>query len=266
MTRATLRRKMRTITLSLIAVLVIALAAKLAEVGLISWPGTELKELGKATYEFLKDMAVVIVTIAAAYLAAILQRRSNFIESLEQEWRSIVRTKSELFTYCERENPDYDTYLDAFCSISEAIDSLRIVYRNVGETEGLVGLYPYVPLQDMRRALQTLDPSKRQNIGRDERKLVREAVLQCFYALRETFLEELDLEEPGRPLLVAASRRIKTSGATPDATLRQKWQDSLQRRQTGRPTEIDRLLLREWDREHDRNNRPSPSGNGPQGN
>jgi hypothetical protein len=177
----------------------VALAGKLAEAGILELPLGGSREIGEAVYEFLKDMAVVIVTIAAAYLAAILQRRSTFIESLEEEWRGIVRTKSELFAYCERPNPSYDDYVSAFCRISETIDSMRIVYCNVGETETKIGLYPYVPLHDMRRAFQTLDPSKRQDIPESDRKLVRDAVLQGFYALRETFLEELDLEEPARP-------------------------------------------------------------------
>ncbi len=37
---------------------------------------------------------------------------------------------------------------------------MRSVYQNVGETNDLIGLYPYAPLHDMRRALQTLDPRK----------------------------------------------------------------------------------------------------------
>ena len=42
---------------------------------------------------------------------------------------------------------------------------------------------------------------------------MRDAILQAFYALRETFLEELDLEEPQHPLLASASRRLKSPGA-----------------------------------------------------
>ena len=51
-------------------------------------------------------------------------------------------------------------------SSSETIDNMRSVYQNVGETGDLIGLYPYAPLHDMRRALQTLDPRKNPNAGR----------------------------------------------------------------------------------------------------
>ncbi len=252
MTKATLKRKMRWIVFCLIAVLVVALAAKLAEFGLLSLPLAEPKDLGKAIYEFLKDMAVVIVTIAAAYLAAILQRRSKFIESLEEEWREIVRTKSELFAYCTRQAPTHADYLSAFCRISETIDRMRIVYCNVGETDALVGLYPYMPLHDMRRALQTLDPDKRQDIGDEDRKRVREAILQCFYALRETFLEELDLEQPARPLLVAAGIRSKRPGATTRAWAAQAEQQAEQARLQRPNPSTDAMLQAEWEHERRR--------------
>lgn len=249
MTRATLRRKMRWITVSLVTVLIVALAAKLAEFGLLRLPGSDAKELGKAVYEFLRDMVVVFVAIIAAGLAAILQRRSKFIESLEEEWRGIVRTKSELFAYCECTIPSHEDYIRVFCRISETIDSMRIVYRNVGETDALVGLYPYTPLHDMRRALQTLDPSKRQDISEEERKRVRDAILQCFYALRETFLEELDLEEPERPLLVAASVRSKRPGATSKARTAQTRQLAVQSRLDRPNPATDTMLEAEWQRE-----------------
>lgn len=257
MTRATLRRNLRRTTFWLLLILIVALAGKLAEIGVIGNGEKPLTEYGKAVYEFIKDMAVVIVTIAAAWLAAVLQRRSKFIESLEEEWRRIVQTKSALFAYCEREKPTYDDYVEAFRRISDTVDMLRIVYRNVGETESKIGLHPYVPLQDMRRAFQTLDPSKRDGgiVPADERKRARDAIIQCWNALRETFLEELDLEEPARPILVWGAVRSKQPGATAEAERRQKHQSDRRDEQIksgsqGRSVEIDQLLKHVWEREH----------------
>jgi hypothetical protein len=251
MTRATMKRKLRWLYAWLFAVLVVAFAAKLSEGGWIPEVWREQKDLGKAIYEYIKDMAVVIFTIAGAYLAGVFQMRAQFLARLNEAWEDIVGTKSELFTFCERESPSQEDYLRAFCRISETIDSIRIVYRNVGETDSLVGLYPFVPLHDMRRALQTLDPSqgKRSTQASDaERKLVRDAVLQCFYALRETFLDELDLEEPRDPLVLAASQRLKRSGATRAAKRRQSWEEARQGR-LERRRDIDRLLQEALDRE-----------------
>lgn len=255
MTRATLRRQMRQVTAALGVVLVVALLAKLlaAEVILKS---SGLSDIAEAFYDTLKDMAVVIVTIAAVFVAHILQRRSNFIENLEREWRRIIEAKSKLWTYTKLETPDAKDYFAAFCAISEVADGMRVVYRNVGETRSDVGLYPYVPIQDMRRALQTLDPDNlnetRMVFTKEERKLVRDAVIQCFSALRETFLDELDLEEPRRPLLVAAMQRSKRPGAAGEALVAQKrheqWRDG--RRTTLSP--VDEMLESQWLKERDR--------------
>jgi len=213
MSRASLNRTLRRVYLVLGLVLAISIAAKLAD-RIPGLAGTSVEKLAGDVYEYLKDMTLVLVTVVAAYLANVFQKRSKFVERLEQEWRGIVRTKSALYSFCELESPSGDHYLAAFCRISETIDNMRVVYANVGETETLIGLYPYAPLHDMRRALQSIDPRKRADVPPEERKLVRDAILQAFYALRETFLEELDLDEPDNPLTASVARRLKQPGAT----------------------------------------------------
>ncbi|HEX5957380.1 MAG TPA: hypothetical protein VFY92_01825, partial [Hyphomicrobiaceae bacterium] len=149
--------------------------------------------------------------------------------------------KSALFTYSNLEQPTHEQYLETFCKLSETIDNMRSVYQNVGETEALIGLYPYAPLHDMRRALQTLDPRKGARTA-EERTLARDAILQSFYALRETFLEELDLAAPDHPLLNSGGRRIKASGATASALSALKRQKARQDSSTPADPRIDALL------------------------
>jgi hypothetical protein len=206
-----------------------------------------------ATYEYLKDMSLLIATGGVAYLSNVYQKRSSFIDALRQEWNEILRAKSAVFAFTHIEQPSHAQYVDTFCVVSETIDNMRVVYRNVGETAELIGLYPYAPLHDMRRALQTLDPRKLSNATPDERKLVRDAMLQAFYALRETFLEELDLDEPTYPLLIASGRRVKQSGATVSARSYQSRQAQRRDRQSGQVPEIDALLQELYDREQSKN-------------
>lgn len=243
MTRTSLNRTLRRAYFVLSLVLVLSLVTKLSD-RIPGLAGTPLERIASDIYDYLKDMALVLVTVVAAYLANVFQKRSKFVESLEEEWRGIVKTKSALYTFCEKPFPSTEDYLSAFTRISETIDNMRIVYRNLGETAGLVGLYPYAPLHDMRRALQSIDPRKRADIPQDERKLVRDAILQSFYALRECFLEELDIEEPAHPLLISAGRRLKTPGATGPARAKQDAQLSRQGRSTGSRPEVDALLAR----------------------
>ena len=212
MTRKTLRSRLTATFLFLGTVLVVAAIAG------FTYPFVDDKsvpgKLLKSGYEYLRDMALLIATGGVAYLTNVFQKRSSFIDSLKEEWRDVLHAKSALLEFTHLEAPSTQQYIAAFNILSETIDNMRTVYRNVGETRELVGLYPFAPLHDMRRALQTLNPQKGLGIAEGNRKLVRDAVLQSFYALRERFLEELDLEEPTSPLLIFAGRRRKKSGAT----------------------------------------------------
>jgi hypothetical protein len=250
MTRRGLNRTLRRVYILLGLVLLISLATKLGDH--VPWvKASSVAGIIKDLYEFLKDMALVFVTVVAAYLANVFQKRSKFVEALEQEWRNIVSTKSALFTYCAKTYPTTDDFVAAFCRISETLDNMRIVYRNVGETRDLVGLYPYAPLHDMRRALQSIDPRKTSLISEEQRTLARHAILQSFYALRETFLEELDLQEPDHPLLIMGARRTKKRGAPASAKRKQERQASRQARAGEADPEIDAFLQQLYEKENE---------------
>ena len=242
MTRVSVNRTLSRLYWLLGIVLLLLLASKFAN----DVPGMPPFVISAANnfYDFMRDMSLLIATGGVAYVTNIYQKRSNFVESLEEEWRNIVRTKSVLLSTCEKPYLATDDYLAAYYRISETIDTMRIVYRNAGETEGLVGLYPYAPLHDMRRALQTLDPRIETDIPSEKKALVRDAILQSFFALRETFLEELDLEEPQHPLLVAGGRRLKTPGTAVSARLLEDQQRKrLERAPSLRP-DIDAFLTK----------------------
>jgi len=228
MTRNSLRRKLRWIYASLALVLVAALAARagslLPDIA-DGYVGARTAKVLQGVYDFFKDMAVIIVSIAAAYLAHLLQRRSAFVESLRHEWRRIVATKSVLQAFCEQDAPTQDQYIETYRNLSETIDTMRIVYRNVGETDHLIGLYPYAPLHNMRRALEILDPRKAPT--QEDRSVVKSLIYSSFGALRESFLEELDLEEPDTPLLISGGRRLKKPGNAAGARRRMAAQSRL---------------------------------------
>jgi len=241
MTRATLKATLRRVYALLGLVLAICLFAKFVDH--IAWlKGSSLAALLKDTYELLRDMSLLIATGGVAFITNVFQKRSSFIAALKEEWRDIIAAKSVLFSYTQLEKPTRELYLATFCKLSETIDNMRSVYRNVGETTDMVGLYPYAPLHDMRRALQTLDPRKHPAPDAEARALVRDAILQSFYALRETFLEELDLEEPDHPLLISGGRRAKLSGSAAAARRRQERQRARQERVSPPDPRIDQLL------------------------
>jgi hypothetical protein len=248
MTRSKLRRTLRRSYWVLGLVLVVSLVAKLAD-HIPGIAGTPVERLLKDVYDYAKDMALVFVTVVAAYLANVFQKRHSFTEALREEWRDIIKAKSALFTFTQTPNPTQEHYLKAFCSISETIDNMRTVYENVGETHKLIGLYPYAPLHDMRRALQSLEPRRNGDTTEAQRKLARDAILQSFYALRESFLEELDLDAPDNPLLNMAGRRTKVSGAPVWARSLQDAQGRHQDRVSPADPDIHAFLLQLYEKE-----------------
>ncbi|MEQ1650984.1 MAG: hypothetical protein ABL897_00695 [Hyphomicrobium sp.] len=254
MTRNSVNRTLSRLYWLLFLVLMLLLAAKFAD----DVPGVppEVVNIAGQLYEFMRDMSLLIATGGVAYLSNIFQKRSKFVESLEEEWRNIVRTKSALLTYCEKPYLGTDDYLAAFSRISETIDTMRIVYRNAGETDGLIGLYPYAPLHDMRRALQTLDPRATPEPSQEQKKLVKDAILQAFYALREVFLEELDLEEPQHTLLISGARRLKVPGADVSAQVQQDVQRFRLDRETAPRPDIEAMLAELRAREKDNGGEP----------
>ncbi|MBX9926989.1 MAG: hypothetical protein K2Y05_11575 [Hyphomicrobiaceae bacterium] len=251
MTRHRLNRTLRRTYTALGTVLALTLVAKLAP-HIPGLAGTPLEALAKDVYDYAKDMALVFITVVAAYLASAFQRRATFVESLERQWRDIVHAKAVIVAYFEKPYPSTDDWLAATTKLSEAIDTMRIIYRNAGETRVLVGLYPYAPLHDMRRVLDAVDPRARNSIPDAERKLSRDCIVQSFNALRETFLEELDLEQPHHPVLISGARRTRAPGHTELAETRQRQQrEGLAKTASPQP-EIDAYLGRLYAREKDR--------------
>ena len=241
MTRRSLNRTLRFVYILLIGVLALSLVSKVGpHVPLLAT--SPFVPIFEGVYDYLKDMSLVLVTVVAAYLANIFQKRAAFVDALKQEWRGVVDTKLALVTYCEKTYPTTDDYLEAYCRIAGAIDNMRIVYKNVGETDDLIGLYPFSPLHDMRRAIEKLDPRDNSKINGEDRAMVRAAIEQTFYALRERFLDELDLEEPTNPLTAAVSRRLKRSGATRRAIRQQERQRKRIEKSNGNDPVVDQFL------------------------
>ncbi|MCB1521421.1 MAG: hypothetical protein KDJ37_12715 [Hyphomicrobiaceae bacterium] len=247
MTRTQVNRKLRQVYFAISLVLLISLVAALAP--FIPGIPKVLSDMSGKVYELMRDMSLLIATLAAAYLANVFQKRSTFVAALEREWRGIVSTKSTLYSYCERTDPSDSEYLTAYCRISDTIDNMRIVYKNAGETDRLIGLYPYAPLHDMRRALQSIDPRRTSHLSDADRRLVQDAILQSFFALRETFLEELDLERPRHPLLISGGHRLKKPGAAAWAQAEQKRQRRILDKEPDMRPDVDALLARLYEAE-----------------
>ena len=165
MTRSTLKRTLRRIYALLIAVLAISFLAKTADhIPLLA--GSSAAQLLKDAYEFLRDMSLLIATGGVAYIANIYQKRQSFIDALKEEWRDIIAAKSALFTYTQLERPSWSSTWRRSASCPRPSTTCARSTRTSVRPSDLIGLYPYAPLHDMRRALQTLEPAQESQSGR----------------------------------------------------------------------------------------------------
>ena len=215
MTRKHQKRVLAIIVICLLVLIGLALAAKMSGIG---W--------ALNFYEFIRDTSLLIVTVVAAFMASVYQQRTTFLQNLREQWHDIVDVKNELIYYGHLESPKLEDYLKAARELSECIDTMRIVYANVGETDGLIGLYPYAPLHHMRVVMESLDPRKGTPTP-EQRYAARGEIWDAFLAIREHFLDEFDIEEPTRPILIYRMKRQKRDGATKEALARKDRQARL---------------------------------------
>ena len=119
MTRSTLKRALRRVYALLVVVLGISFLAKVAD-HMPMLDGSGLEKFLKDTYEYLRDMSLLIATGGVAYITNLFQKRSSFVEALKEEWRDIIATKSALFAYTQLERPTVEQYIATFCKLSVA--------------------------------------------------------------------------------------------------------------------------------------------------
>lgn len=148
-------------------------------------------------YLLIKDFSPLVIAVGAAYLAYCFQRRQAFLISLRDLWKELVEAKGELIEYTHNPEPDQAAFSKAHRGLSRAIDTVRGVYRNVGETEERIGLYPFEPLHDMRKALSELGWT---NVTPDQRLAARRRFIRSWNALRWAFLKEFSTPEPPHPI------------------------------------------------------------------
>jgi len=107
-------------------------------------------------YELLKDVIPLLIVVLAAYFAQVLQQRATFVTSLRSLWTHLIEAKTALLRYTYDPIPTWKKYQDAYDSLSRAIDEVRSLYRNYGESKDYIGYYPYEPMHDMRKVLEDL--------------------------------------------------------------------------------------------------------------
>jgi|1186.fasta_scaffold00496_4 hypothetical protein len=152
-----------------------------------------LAQISSGLYQTVKDFTGIFVAIAAAYLAYCFQRRQTFLASLRELWSKCIEAKADLIEYTHEPAPDRLKFGKVHRTLSTAIDMMRAVYCNVGETEASVGRYPFEPLHDMRRALDELGFEA---ADAAEQRKTRQRIMAAWNAFRWSFLREFSIPKP----------------------------------------------------------------------
>jgi hypothetical protein len=200
MTRSSFRYRLFAISIFALAILVAAAVAKIT--------GYE------KAYQFVKDMAAYILLAVSPYIGYVFQRRAKFLELLQGEWRRINAVKQDIISYCQKGKSDLEKYVEVYSKMSAAIDDMRVIFRNVGESREYIGLYPYETLHDFRRHLDKIDP-RRGTVTPQAMNDVSRATVSSFLAFRDIFLIELDPIEPDFPIVVRGMVRSRSEGIDP---------------------------------------------------
>lgn len=167
-------------------------------------------------YEPMRDFVPIVIGLAGTYVADTLQRRGQFVAALRDLWYEMVRAKGEMVAFLRSKERAADEFRQVWTAQSNVIDMVRGVYRNVGETNRLVGFRPFEPLVTMLSCLERADPQGNKTV--DSATIVAE-IEESWNALREVFLDEFVLPEPEHSVLSQNARRLKSPGATLTAQL-----------------------------------------------
>jgi hypothetical protein len=148
-------------------------------------------------YSVVKDLSPLMIAILGAYLASKFQERAAFLSSLRALWSSMIRARNQLVSYTFDPAPTDESYREVFMCLSQVIDEMRGVYKNVGESDAELGLYPYEPLHDMRKVLRDLGPGPSSEAEREE---ARRKLGGAWDSLRYRFLPELGRADAPEPI------------------------------------------------------------------
>ena len=174
----------------LLVVLYLFILIILANVDKLLWYGH--------VHAAVKDFSGLLIAAAAAYLSYCFSRRQAHLTSLRELWKQAVTAKGELIQYTHLEEFTRERFGSAHSAISSTIDQVRCVYKNVGETDSRIGYFPFEPLHDMRRCLESVGFAGVTPTACAEQ---RAKMIVAWNAFRCAFLKEFQTPEPPHPII-----------------------------------------------------------------
>jgi hypothetical protein len=145
-------------------------------------------------YEVYKELTTLIMAIPAAYLAYCYQQRSSFLAELRQSWRSLVKSVAMAIQYTHLQSPTQKEYGETLSQISQSMDEIRCLYKNIDEEENERGLLPFEKIKTIFKTISDLKCGN--NFNFQEAREARSKIVSDWKDLRKVFLKEFDRTEP----------------------------------------------------------------------
>jgi hypothetical protein len=146
------------------------------------------------------DMLAGLMGVGAGVLAIIFQRRSEFVATVRAEWSACLEAIAQVRTLYHRDQFDQLIYDNAYSKIWAAIDGMRSVYRDQGESRARVGYYPFATLHDIRLIIEH-DFAGGAWPDADSRRRRMDQIESAWRLFRYRYLQELETPEPDNPVL-----------------------------------------------------------------
>jgi len=148
-------------------------------------------------FSTFKDLTPLLISIPAAWLGYCVQRRSAYLQQLRSLWSKLIDAVQSSIQHTHIKQPSQAEHSDILVKLSSAIDEVRSLFCNLGETDKDVGLYPFEPLKDIYGLIEKLSYGK--DFSSDKGNEVRKKVFALWKDVRQEFLKEFDREEPTFP-------------------------------------------------------------------
>jgi hypothetical protein len=147
-----------------------------------------------AKSELFKTVKELMIPIFAAYIAYRYQQRSSFLEELREYWRNAVKAISCAIQYTHQTAPSQKEYGETLALISQSIDELRALFKNIDEEKDETGLFPFEKVKNIFNAISNLGHGANFNVA--NASLTRKQIINDWQQLRRVFLKEFDRTEP----------------------------------------------------------------------
>lgn len=152
-----------------------------------------------------------LMGVAAGVLAIVFQRRAEFVTTVRAEWAACLAAIAKVRSLYHRRQVEVGDYLEAYTQLWTAIDGMRSVYRDHGESSSHVGYYPFATLHDIRLIIE-FDFANGDGLDEASRRLRLDQIEGSWRLFRYWFLRELETPEADGPILTRLARDERAYG------------------------------------------------------